>query len=342
MASKLDLCAIRDTAAAFGVKRADGTELLYFPSTILGTNEISPLTMAAAYAAVSNKGVYCSPVSIDKVILRRDGSELAVPQTLCSQAVPEDVALAMVQSLKPVITGGTGAASNPGGPVPLAGKTGTTDNRIHTWMIGFSSEVATATWVGNVSGQVRQGGKRVNGNEVTVIRHVVWKQIMRAVNEKYGGTNWPAPDPKYVSAPAITIPAVSGLEAESAKVQLLSASLSGGVMVEQVASPFPAGTVAYTRPAAGEAVPRGSLVRIYISAGGRLTVPDVRGLTVEQAYAKLQLAGLFGTLPQPSQTSLLNKCDSTLPKDSVFSTQPGPGEAVLPASAVIVIPNKCG
>lgn len=93
-------------------------------------------------------------MSIDKVILRRDGSELNVPKTQCSQAVSEEVALAMVQALKPVITGGTGARANPGGPVPLAGKTGTTDNRIHTWMIGFSSEVATATWVGNVSARL--------------------------------------------------------------------------------------------------------------------------------------------------------------------------------------------
>lgn len=342
MASKLDLCAIRDTAQAFGVHRADGTELLYFPSTILGTNEIAPLTMAAAYAAVSNRGVYCSPVSIDKVILRRDGSELNVPKTQCSQAVSEEVALAMVQALKPVITGGTGARSNPGGPVPLAGKTGTTDNRIHTWMIGFSSEVATATWVGNVSGQVRQGGKRVNGNEVTIIRHEIWRQIMKAVNEKYGGTNWPAPDPKYLSAPSIAIPAVAGLDTETAKVQLMSAGLSGAVMVEQVASPFPAGTVAYTTPAAGQAIPRGSLVKVYVSAGGRLTVPDVRGLTIEQANSMLQQVGLFGTLPQPSQSQFQNKCDPNLPKGSVYSTQPAPGEAVQPASAVIVIPNKCG
>jgi beta-lactam-binding protein with PASTA domain len=196
--------------------------------------------------------------------------------------------------------------------------------------------------VGNVSGQVKQGGKRVNGNEVTIIRHEIWRQIMKAVNEKYGGTNWPAPDPKYLSAPAIAVPAVAGLDAESAKFQLLIAGLSGAVMVQQVASPFPAGTIAYSTPAAGQAVPRGSLVKIFVSAGGRLTVPDVRGLTIEQANAQLQLVGLFGTLPQPSQSQFQNKCDPSLPKDSVFSTQPGPGEAVQPASAVIVIPNKCG
>jgi membrane peptidoglycan carboxypeptidase len=209
-------------------------------------------------------------------------------------------------------------------------------------MIGFSSEVATATWVGNVSGQVKQRGKRVNGNEVTIIRHEIWRQIMKAVNEKYGGTNWPAPDPKYLSAPSIAIPAVAGLDTETAKVQLMSAGLSGAVMVEQVASPFPAGTVAYTTPAAGQAIPRGSLVKVYISAGGRLTVPDVRGLTIEQANSMLQQVGLFGTLPQPSQSQFQNKCDPNLPKGSVYSTQPAPGEAVQPASAVIVIPNKCG
>lgn len=342
MASKLDLCAIRDTAVSFGVHRADGTELLYFPSTILGTNEIAPLTMASAYAAVSNNGVYCSPVSIDKVVLRRDGSELPVPQTRCSQAVTPEIALAMVHAMKPVVSGGTGAASNPGDGIPLAGKTGTSDNRIHTWMIGFSTEVATATWVGNVVGLTPQGGKSIGGNAVPTIRHVIWKQIMREVNAKYGGENWAPADPKFINAPAIAVPNVQGIDPETAKVQLGNNLLSGAVVAGTVQSAMPAGMVAYTKPAAGEAAPRGSLVKIYISAGGRVTVPDVRGKTTEQAIATLEAAGFTATLPQPSQTQLLNKCDSTIPNGSVFGTQPEAGKAVLPASAIIVLPNKCG
>ncbi len=64
MASQLDLCKIRDTAAALGVHRADAGELQYTPATVLGTNEVAPLTMAAAYAAFANKGIWCKPIAI--------------------------------------------------------------------------------------------------------------------------------------------------------------------------------------------------------------------------------------------------------------------------------------
>ena len=342
MASKLDLCAIRDTARDFGVHRADGTELLYFPSTILGTNEIAPLTMAAAYAAVSNNGVYCSPVSIDRVVLRRDNSEIPVPKTRCSQAVTPEIALAMVHAMKPVVSGGTGSASNPGDGIPLAGKTGTSDNRIHTWMIGFTTEVATATWVGNVVGLTPQGGKSINGNAVPVIRHVIWKQIMTEVNAKYGGTNWAPADKKFIEAPQVLVPGVSGIDPATAKIQLGNSLLSAQVIAGTVQSAYPAGMVAYTKPAAGEVAPRGTLVKVYVSAGGRITVPDVKGFTVEQAIAALEAAGFVATLPQPSQTQLLSKCDANVANGNVFGTQPEAGRAVLPASAIIVLPNKCG
>ncbi len=342
MASKLDLCAIRDTARNFGVHRADGTELLFFPSAILGTNEIAPLTMAAAYAAVSNNGVYCSPVSIDRVVLRRDNSEIPVPKTRCSQAVTPEIALALVHAMKPVVSGGTGSASNPGDGIPLAGKTGTSDERIHTWMIGFSTEVATATWVGNVVGLIPQGQKSIGGNAVSTIRHVVWKQIMTEVNSKYGGSDWAPVDPKFIEAPQVLVPGVSGIDPATSKIQLGNSLLSAQVMPEAVQSAYPAGVVAYTKPAAGELVPRGTLVKVYISAGGRSTIPDVKGFTVEQAIAALEAAGFVASLPQPSQTQLLNKCDPSVVNGNVFGTQPEAGRAVLPASAIIVLPNKCG
>jgi membrane peptidoglycan carboxypeptidase len=244
--------------------------------------------------------------------------------------------------MKPVVSGGTGSASNPGDGIPLAGKTGTSDNRIHTWMIGFTSKVATATWVGNVVGLTPQGGKSVNGNSVPVIRHVIWKQIMTVVNAKYGGTNWAPADPKFLEAPQVLVPGVSGIDPATAKVQLGNSLLNAQVMPETVQSAYPAGLVAYTKPAAGETAPRGTLVKVYISAGGRTTVPDVRGFTVEQAIVALEAAGFTASLPQPSQNELLNKCDPNITNGKVYGTQPEAGRAVLPASAIIVLPNKCG
>ena len=342
MASKLDLCAIRDTATAFGVHRADGDELLYVPSAILGTNEIAPLTMAAAYAGISNGGVYCSPIAIDRVVLRKTNEEIPVPESLCNQAVTPEVSAAMIQAMKGVVSGGTGAAANTNDGTPLAGKTGTTDDRIHTWMAGFSSEVATATWVGNVVGLVPQSGKSVNGRSVSTIRHAVWRDVMLEVNKHYEETQFPAASPRYTAATMLGVPNVSGFELESAKVQLITGELNVQIVEAPVASSQLVGTVAYTIPAAGESVPRGSIIQVFISSGGQLVMPDVTGLSLQDAFTQLELFGLFPTPPQPSQYWMLNLCDPELPAESAHSTIPAAGEEVLVASAVIVQPNACG
>ena len=342
MASQLDLCAIRDTAAAFGVHRADGNELLYVPSAILGTNEIAPLTMAAAYAGISNGGVYCSPIAIDRVILRKSSEELVVPQSLCNQSVAPEIAAAMIDAMKAVVSGGTGAAANTNDGTPLAGKTGTTDDRIHTWMAGFSTEVATAVWVGNVVGLTPQTGKSVNGRAVSTIRHAVWRDLMLEVNKHYEESQFPKANPRYVEPTLRTVPQVEGFELDIAKMQLITGDLNVKVIETPVSSAQNIGTVAYTFPAFGESVPRGSIIEIYVSSGGQLLMPDVSGLSLQDAYTELEVLGLFPSYPQPSQTWMLNLCNPLLPTGSVHSTIPAAGEAVILASAVIVQPNACG
>ena len=342
MASHLDLCGIRDTAAAFGVHRADGSELQFVPASILGTNEIAPLTMAAAYAGISNGGLFCTPIAIDRVTLRKTGEEIPVPQSLCNQAVAPEIAAAMIHAMKGVVSGGTGAAANPNDGTQLAGKTGTTDNRVHTWMNGFSTRVATATWVGNVSGLTSQSSKSVDGRAVSTIRHAVWKKIMTKVDQLYPGDKFPAANPIYVDAQVVSVPQVAGFELESAKAQLISNGFAVDVVKQEVASSLPVGSVAKTSPEYGEPIPRGSIVKVYISSGGKLIVPNIRGLTFDEAFTLLGNSGFIVSLPQPSQFALLTQCDVSLPNDVSLATLPALGTEVSANSAIVLIPNKCG
>ncbi|MEY4396433.1 MAG: hypothetical protein RLZZ40_189, partial [Actinomycetota bacterium] len=64
---QLDQCDIRKIAESLGMHRADGTPLKTNPSAILGTNEIAPMSLAAAYAGVANNGRYCPPIVLDHV-----------------------------------------------------------------------------------------------------------------------------------------------------------------------------------------------------------------------------------------------------------------------------------
>jgi membrane peptidoglycan carboxypeptidase len=136
---KVGLCNVVKTAASMGLTRADGTSLLSrdgsqdsadnIPSFTLGSVNVAPLSMAAAYATVAARGKYCSPVVIGKIVTGTGGS-LKVPSANCHQALSTDVADAVNYILQGVLTDGTAAPpSGPGGLAgrEAAGKTGTSN-----------------------------------------------------------------------------------------------------------------------------------------------------------------------------------------------------------------------
>ena len=99
MGQKLDLCAIRDAATAMGVHRADGAPLDVYPSSVLGTNEISPLAMAGAIATIGAGGLYCAPTIVDKLV-GPDGAELPGQPTQCAQTIAPNIAATVAFALK--------------------------------------------------------------------------------------------------------------------------------------------------------------------------------------------------------------------------------------------------
>ena len=337
MASKLDICDIRDTAQRFGVHRADGDPLLYYPSAIIGTNEIAPVTMAAAVAAVANKGTYCSPIAIDHVYSRVESKELNVPKSVCTQAVSPEVAAGMTYAMQRVISGGTGGASSTGDGTPLAGKTGTTDSGVHTWMTGFSTAVGTATWVGNVVGSKSLSSFKLNNKAANTVRHDIWRTTMKTANKLYPGGPFTPPPAEMLNASLAVVPSVAGLDPQAAAQQLKVAGFSPTIMTTPVAGSTPTGTVAFTRPSANSSQPSGSQIRIYVSKGGSVTVPNVAGMTVANAKATLLAAGYAAVSePQPSQTQYFQK-SATVPKGNVIGTDPAAGTAATVNSAILLI-----
>ena len=188
MAKRLDLCNIRKRAEAFGVHRADGDVLVQGPSSVIGTNEVAPLSMAVAFAGIANNGVTCTPIAIDRIV-GRDGEEIAPPKSTCTQSVLPEVAAAMHTAMGAVMTSGTAQASNAATEpsVPLIGKTGTTDGAKDTWMVGASSKVATAVAVVSVNGDANQRGISFATGQAATARHRMWPEVMSVAAAKYGG-----------------------------------------------------------------------------------------------------------------------------------------------------------
>lgn len=143
----IGICPVTEMAKKMGVERADGNKMDQAPSIALGTQEMSPLTMAGAYATFAARGKYCSPVAIES-ISGPGGKSLPVPKSTCSRAMSPKTADTINTLLKGVVEDGTGQQAGLGSR-PSAGKTGTTDFRYAAWFVGYTPNMSGAVWVGD-------------------------------------------------------------------------------------------------------------------------------------------------------------------------------------------------
>ncbi|WP_233563783.1 transglycosylase domain-containing protein [Cryobacterium tepidiphilum] len=331
MAKELDLCGIANTAKDFGVHRADGDPLKQSAGTVLGTNEIAPLTMVTAYAGIANKGKVCTPIAIDKII-GPEGKELPIPKSECHQAIDKKLNAGLTYAMGKVMTDDAGTATSSyyatEPKVPMIGKTGTTDGNVDTWMNGASTKVATVVGLVGLKGE---GHHVLNQREVffdsgraAEARHRMWPDIMSVANAKYGGDDFPEPAPDVIQAPQVSIPDVRGMSVSEAQSALNKAGFNPMVGGD-VDSSLPKGTVTGTDPSG--ITGRGSTVTIYTSNGSLTVVPDVTGQN-EQA-ARGVLSG-FGVSTETKDTS--DKSQDGV----VISQSPGGGNEARPGSNVTI------
>jgi beta-lactam-binding protein with PASTA domain len=207
-------------------------------------------------------------------------------------------------------------------------------------MTGYSSKVATATWVGNVSGTQNVTNVSVDGTPGGSLRHEIFRQIMTVANELYPGESLPEPLPMYLGASNVVMPDVNALPPEVALEILRDAGLAAQISGNQVLSSNPPGTVAAADFATGAELPRGTLVTISLSRGGTGAVRDDAGLSITDATAKLLASGFSAvSAPQPSQTQYFVYSE-TIADGMVVGTNPAAGSSADALGAVLLIISK--
>ncbi|MGW5734813.1 MULTISPECIES: transglycosylase domain-containing protein [Streptomyces] len=147
MIGDIGICPVTQMAEKMGVERADGRKIDQAPSIALGTQEMSPLTMAGAYATFAARGKHCTPVAIES-IAGPGGKSLPVPKSTCTRAMSVKTADTINTLLKGVVEDGTGKQAGLGSRAS-AGKTGTTDYRYAAWFVGYTPNMSGAVWVGD-------------------------------------------------------------------------------------------------------------------------------------------------------------------------------------------------
>jgi membrane peptidoglycan carboxypeptidase len=343
MAQKLDYCEIRKTAESLGVHlaqpRATSTEFADDTSKkttssvktnasfVLGTNYIAPLTMAAAYAGIANNGTFCRPIAIDNVT-NADGKSLGGQQKDCTQAIDPQVAATAIYAMKKVLTIGTAPGARTADGFDEFGKTGTTDAADQIWLVGSSTKVATAAWMGNTVG--KQSLRYVYGpnGQYAGSRTALWKQAQTIANTQYPGGQFADPSPSSIRGNSIAVPNVQGQSPDAARAAIAAAGLTyvdGGV---QAGGGTP-GTVLSTNPAAGLQLSKGSSVTVYTTDGSQAAVPEVGGKKLDDARSTLSDAGFgnVGVAGEYEKGNGKNEC-------TVAAVEPGAGTAVTKNTGV--------
>jgi len=142
---------------------------------------VNALEMAAAYATFAAKGRYAEPYAIARI--KDDRGKVVYRHEVESRQVftPEQVGV-INNPLQAVVQRGTGRAGAIGRPV--AGKTGTTQDNVDAWFIGYTPQLATGVWVGHPEDNL-QPMSNVHGRNVTggSFPAAIFSEVMRKALE---------------------------------------------------------------------------------------------------------------------------------------------------------------
>ena len=319
----------------------------------LGAGSTTPMAMATAYATFANRGEYCAPHPIER-IEDADGRIVWEHDHDCRQVVDTEIADRIVDILAgPVSSAGTAPVADLG-EWPTRGKTGSTNNNVDAWFVGFVRQLATAAWVGfpntdRVFASAEQaeaacGDAAVEDTcrrtaadaqrlvDVTIggehysqvfggsLPAPMWASYMRTVVERYEPENFVDPGP----IPTGMIPDLLAAD-DLEEAEDLAREAGFRLTTEEVAHWRSAGTFVEQDPSAGERQPLGSRITLGISdgEGSPPPVPDVLGLTLDEAAAVLFDAG-YDVFHRPREVE-----DDDL-VDRVVGMSPGPGTPLLP------------
>jgi penicillin-binding protein 1A len=146
------------------------------PSIALGTSEVSPLEIVAAYAPFANGGIGTAPQIILKVKTAAGKTLYQYKRQSLGRVIdPSTLSMMNRMMIETLITGTARKGEVPGWQA--AGKTGTSQDWRDAWFIGYTSHLVAGVWLGNDDNSPT---KRVSGGSLPV---QIWSRFMRTAHQ---------------------------------------------------------------------------------------------------------------------------------------------------------------
>ncbi|MEM6371336.1 MAG: PBP1A family penicillin-binding protein [Pseudomonadota bacterium] len=201
-----------DTVAAYAERFGVYDNMSPFLANSLGSEETTLYQMVSAYAMFANGGERVEPTLVDRVQDRYGRTVYRHDQRVCNdctrlasldagfgpridsnraQIMDRITAYQLTSMMQGVVQRGT-AASSVNLPVPIAGKTGTTNDAKDVWFIGFSSNIAAGCYIGY--DQPRSLGRGASGGGMC---GPVFQAFMSEAIKSYGGGKFEVPPGGY-------------------------------------------------------------------------------------------------------------------------------------------------
>jgi len=176
----------KEFAEGIGYEFAD--DAIDVRDAIGGTKtEVSPLQLAGSYRAFGNQGIYNDPYAVSKVEFPDGKIEDLTPKA--EPAMSDYTAYMITDMMKSVLTDDTGKRANISG-LPVAGKTGTTDESKDAWFAGYTTNFTIAIWAGGYN----EGGKTSIPSGYTHIPQQIFKNTMTEISQDVETADFDKPE----------------------------------------------------------------------------------------------------------------------------------------------------
>ena len=141
------------------------------PSIALGVADISLLEMVTAYCTFDNKGMAVKPQYLVRIEDAKGDTVYVAEGAKKTQAMSEATAVTMIKMMESVVNNGTASRlrGSYGLSVPLAGKTGTTQNNTDGWFVGYTPKLVAGAWVGAEDPRIRWWSTSVGQGAATAL-----------------------------------------------------------------------------------------------------------------------------------------------------------------------------
>lgn len=156
-------------------------------SLALGTSSVSLFELTNAYSVFANLGEKAEPTSI-RFVRKNTGEKVQEETGERKRIFDEKTTFTLVKILEGVVEEGTGTGAKVLG-IPVAGKTGTTNNYMDAWFVGFTQNLVAGVWVG-------YDDKKTLGRGETGARAAlpIWIRFMGEALKGYDVADFPKPD----------------------------------------------------------------------------------------------------------------------------------------------------